>query len=85
MVKFRKKSSIRGGGPRVLIFLCFFGNHFFFTENIQNAMKHMILSFKMKGDAISDHFLIVWFQNDYLDTVGYRTFRNTRKGVVDFS
>ena len=75
MVKFRKKSSIRGGGPRVLIFLCFFGNHFFFTENIQNAMKHMILSFKMKGDIILDHFLMPGFQNDFLDTVSFRTLR----------
>ena len=25
-------------------------------------MKHMILSLKMKGDVISDHFLILWFQ-----------------------
>ena len=23
----------------------------------KNVMKHMILSFKMKGDVISDHFL----------------------------
>ena len=38
-------------------------------------MKHMILSFKMKGDVISDHFLMLWFQKDSLDTVGFRTFR----------
>ena len=61
------------------------GGRIFVLKTSKNAMKHMILSFKMKGDAISDHFLIVWFQNDYLDTVGYRTFRNTRRGVVDFS
>ena len=24
-------------------------------------MKHMILSFKMKGDVISDHILMLWF------------------------
>ena len=24
-------------------------------------MKHIILSFKMKGDVISDHFLMLWF------------------------
>ena len=72
------------GVPGVLIF-CVFLVTIFCTKSIQNAKKHMILSFKMKGDAISDHFLIVWFQNDYLDTVGYRTFRNTRRGVVDFS
>ena len=37
-------------------------------------MKHMILSFKMKGDVISDHFLMLWFQKDSLDTVGFRTY-----------
>ena len=30
-------------------------------------MKHMILSFKMKGDVISDHFLMLGFQKDSLD------------------
>ena len=49
----------------------------------------MILSFKMKGNVISDHFLL-WFQNDSLDTVGFRTFRTFRGGpgvlnkIVDF-
>ena len=40
-------------------------------------MKHMILTFKMKGDVdvISDHFLMPWFQKDSLDTVGFRTFK----------
>ena len=37
-------------------------------------MKHMILSFKMKGDVISDHFLMIWFQKDSLDTVGFTTY-----------
>ena len=37
-------------------------------------MKHMILSFKMKGDVISDHFLMLWFQKDSLVTVGFRTY-----------
>ena len=36
-------------------------------------MKHKILSFKMKVDVISDHFLMLWFQKDSLDTVGFRT------------
>ena len=36
-------------------------------------MKHIILSFKMKGDVISDHFLMLWFQKDSLDTVGFKT------------
>ena len=31
-------------------------------------MKHMILSLKMKGDVISDHFLMLWLQKDSLDT-----------------
>ena len=40
----------------------------------KNAMKHMISSFKMRGDAMSDHFLMLWFQKDSLDTVGFRTY-----------
>ena len=40
----------------------------------------MILSFKLKGDVISDHFLMLWFQKDSLDTVGFRTFRTFRGG-----
>ena len=43
-------------------------------------MKHMILSFKMRGDVIPDHFLMLWFQKDSLDTVGFRTFRTFRGG-----
>ena len=38
-------------------------------------MKHMILIYKMKGDVISDHFLMLWFQKYSLDTVGFKTFR----------
>ena len=34
-------------------------------------MKYMILSFKMKGDVISDHFLMLWFQKESLDTVSF--------------
>ena len=37
-------------------------------------MKHVILSFKMKGDVIFDHF----FQKDSLGTVGFGTFRTFR-------
>ena len=51
----------------------------------------MILSFKMKGDVISDHFVMLWFQKDSLETVGFRTFRTVRVGgpgvlnkIVDF-
>ena len=43
-------------------------------------MKHMILSFEMKGDVISDHFLMLRFQKGSLDTVGFRTFRTFRGG-----
>ena len=38
-------------------------------------MKHVIILHKMKGDVISDHFLMLWFQKYSLDTVGFRTFR----------
>ena len=46
----------------------------------------MILSFKMKEDAISDLFLMLWFQKDSLDTVGFRTFRGLGflNEIVDF-
>ena len=43
-------------------------------------MKHMIFSFKMKGDVISDHFLMLWFQKDSLDTVGFKTLRTLKWG-----
>ena len=44
----------------------------------------------MKGDVISRHFLMPWFQKDSLDTIGFRTFRTFRGGrgsqkkIVDF-
>ena len=53
-------------------------------------MKHIISSSKMKGDVISDPFLMLWFQKDSLDTVGFTTFRIFRGGleviniIVDF-
>ena len=31
----------------------------------------------MKGDVISDHFLMLWFQKDALDMVGFKTFNLT--------
>ena len=43
----------------------------------------MTLSFKMKGDVISDHFLMLWFQKDSLDTVGFRTFRGGGLGFLN--
>ena len=45
-------------------------------------MKH-----KMKGGVISDHFLMLWFQKDSLDTVGFKTFRGgpgVLNKVMDF-
>ena len=38
-------------------------------------MKHAILSLKMKGDFISGQSLMLWFQKDSLDIVGFGTFR----------
>ena len=34
----------------------------------------------IKGDVISDHSLMLWFQKGSLDTVGFRTFRTFRGG-----
>ena len=45
-------------------------------------MKHMILPFKMKGDVITDHFLMLWFQENSLNAVGFRTFRTFKGGEV---
>ena len=60
-------------------------------ETPKNVLKHMISLFKMEGDVISDHFRLLWFQKDSMDTVGFRTFRNSREGgpgflnkIVDF-
>ena len=38
-------------------------------------MEHVILSLKMKGDVISGQSLMLWFQKDSLDIVGFGTFR----------
>ena len=40
----------------------------------------MILSFKMKGDIISDHFFMLWFQKDSQDTVGFSIIRTFFQG-----
>ena len=65
-----------------------FGFHFFGLKTSRNAMKDMILSFKMKGGVKSDHFLMLWLQKDSLDTVGLTTFREVCPGflnkIVDF-
>ena len=47
----------------------------FSTKTSRNAMKHVILSLKMKGDVISGQSLMLWFQKDSLDIVGFGTFR----------
>ena len=49
----------------------------FCTKNIQIAMKHMILSFKMKGDVISDHFLTLWLP--YVQSLNVWSIQNTPK------
>ena len=47
---------IRGGGESGSPI--FFVN-IFVLKTFKDAMKHMMLSFKMKGDVISDHFLML--------------------------
>ena len=37
-------------------------------------MKNMKISLKMKGDVMSNQFLMLWFQKDSLDTIGLRTY-----------
>ena len=44
----------------------------------------MIISFKMRGDVIHDHFLMLWFLKDSLDTVGFGTFRTFRERGAGF-
>ena len=43
----------------------------------------MILSFKMKGDVISDHFLMLLFQKDSLDIVSFGTYSGGPKQKSD--
>ena len=48
---------------------------------------YMILLFEKTGNVISDHFLMLKFQKDSLDTVGFRTFRGGPgflNKIVDF-
>ena len=52
----------------------FFGNQFFVLKISKNAMKNMKISLKMKGDVMSNQFLMLWFQKDSLDTIGLRTY-----------
>ena len=33
--------------------------------------ERMIVSFKMKGVVISDHFLMLWLQKDSLDSLDF--------------
>ena len=83
MVKVRKVSLIRGGGrgggPGFIIFLCFLVI-IFCIKTSKNTVKRTILSFKKKDVVISDHFLMLWFQKDSLDTVSFRTFSTFRGG-----
>ena len=71
--KLLKENFLNMGG--ISIFFVFVRYPFFLLKTSKNAMKHMILSFKMMGGVISDHFLMLWFQKDSLDTVFFRTFR----------
>ena len=64
------------GIPHFFVFLV----TIFCTKTIQNTMKHMKLSLKIKGDVIFDHFLMLWFQKYSLDTVSFRTFRTLSGG-----
>ena len=64
----------KGGGPGFLT-LCVFLVTPCLIKVSKNAMNHMILSFKMKADVTSYHFLMLWLQKESLDTVGFRTFR----------
>ena len=72
-----------GGDPEFLFFVCFLVT-IFVLKTSKNVMKHMILSFKMKGDVISDHLLMLWFRRDSLDTIGFRTFSTFRGGCPRF-
>ena len=71
-------------GWRILNHLCLmvtiFGNN-----NIQDAIKYMILSFKMKGDDI--YLTIYWCYGSKkcsLDRVGLRTFRGVQGSYCGF-
>ena len=55
-------------------------------------MKHMILSFEMKEDVISDYFLMLRFLKDSLDRVDFRTYggesrvlnqKETKKAILN--
>ena len=41
----------------------------------EGVKKNRILSLKMKGDVISGQSLMLWFQKDSVDIVGFGTFR----------
>ena len=70
------------------LFCVCLGNFFSIQKTSKNAMIHMMSSFKMIGDVISDNFLMQWFQKDSLDTVGFRNFRGgpgLLNKIMDFS
>ena len=70
-LKFRTLSKIKRGE---YYFFVFFWKPSFLLKTSRNEMKQMILSFKMKVDVISDHFLMLWFQKYSLGTVSLKTF-----------
>ena len=70
--KMLKKGSTKmvkkgGGVAGFLLPLCFLVT-IFCTKTSKIAMKHMISSF------LCDHLLMLWFQKDSLDTVGFRPY-----------
>ena len=46
----------------------------FVLKTSKNAMKHMILSFRIRVDVISGNFLMLWLEKDSLDRVGFRIY-----------
>ena len=75
-----KQSLIRGGGgsPKFLVTIFVLKT----SKNITyTILYYIILSFKMKGEVISDHFLMLWFQKNSLNVVGFRTFFGGGGGV----
>ena len=69
--KLLKENFLNMGGSGISNFFVFVRYPFFLLKTSKNAMKHMILSFKMF--KISDHFGVLRFQKESLDTVAFRS------------
>ena len=72
------------GGPGALICFCFLVT-IFLLKTSKNVTKHMVLSFRMKGGVISNHYLMPWFQKDSLNLVGFMTDKNIGQNVHQLS